>query len=136
MANTKTAIATLIDAGKLPDTRDVGGRVKEFKFDVVFASQAAGDTIELGDLPAGFDFHYGVIQQDTTTGGTTTLALGVSGTAGKYRTAAINNGTVPVIFGNYAARLTAKERVILTVGAAALPASGNMKVIFYGTVGD
>lgn len=136
MANTKTAIATLIDAGKLPDVRDVGGREKAFKFDVVFASQPAADTIELGDLPAGFDFHYGILQQDTTTGGTATIALGITGTAGKYRSAAINNGTVAALFGNYAARLAAKERVILTVGAAALPASGNLKVIFVGTVGD
>lgn len=132
---TKSAIATLIDAGKLPDVRDVGGRVKAFKFDVAFAAQAA-DYIELGDLPAGFDFHYGIIQQDTTTGGTATIAIGVVGTAGKYRTAAINNNTVATIFGNYVGRLAAKERVILTVAAAALPASGNMKVIFVGTVGD
>jgi hypothetical protein len=132
---TKTAIATLIDAGKLPDVRDVAGRLKAFKFDVVFASQAA-DFIELGDLPAGFDFHYGVIQQDTTSGGTATIAIGISGTTGKYRTAAINNGTAAIIFGNYAARLTAKERLLLTVAGAALPASGNMKVIMYGTVGD
>lgn len=136
MANTKTAQATLIDAGKLPDTRDVGGRLKEFKFDVAFASQANGDTIELGDLPAGFDFAYGVLQQDTTTGGTATVAIGITGTAGKYRTAAINNGTVAALFGNYVARLTQKERLILTVGAAALPASGNLKVILFGTVGD
>lgn len=136
MANTKSAQATLIDAGKLPDVRDLGGRLKCFRADVVFAAQAAADTIELMDLPAGFDFAFGVIEQDTTTGGTATVAIGITGTATKYRTAIINNGTVAALFGNYAARLTAKERVILTVGAAALPASGNMKVLIFGTVGD
>lgn len=138
MANHKTDLATLIDAGKLPDVSDVLGRLKVIRATVPLAAQGDGDTIELMDLPAGFTPVIGVLHS-TVSLGSSTLAIGVSGSAGKYRAATtFTSADTPTPFGvasNFA-RLTAKERLIATVGAAALPSSGTLIVSMIGTVGD
>jgi hypothetical protein len=138
MANTKNALATLIDAGNLPGIIDVLGKLNAIVMPIVFASQASGDTIELGDLPPGWRTLAGLINGDTSTA-TATLALGISGTAGKYRAAAVFTAiNAPALFGVFAGqtRLAAKERVIATVGTAALPAAGTMSITFIGVKGD
>lgn len=66
--------------------------------------------------------------------GSTTLAIGNSGTAGKYRAAATVTAAslAPVLMGADAA-LTADEEVIIATAAANLPGSGTLTVRFYGT---
>lgn len=141
MANTKTSLATDLDTpGKAVSNHDMLGRLKVgFRARIVLASQASGDTVELGDLVPGFKPVMGVIETDTSLG-TATLAIGVSGTAGKYRAAAtFTTVDQPVLFGVAAAMnaaLAAKERLIATVGTAALPASGNVDIVVLGTIGD
>ena len=67
-------------------------------------------------------------------GGTATLAFGISGSTGKYRAAATLTTTDSwVSVGLNAAmgvELAAAEQIIMTVGAAALPSSGRMVVLF------
>jgi hypothetical protein len=136
MANTKSAVATLIDAGKLPDLRKIGARLKVFVFDVILATQGATDTIDLGDLPAGFVFLFGFLNGDTTLA-TAQPQVGTTATVGKYRAAAVYTAiNAPSFFGVYVAPLAAKERVIITNTVAALPAAGNLQVVIVGTVGD
>lgn len=114
----------------------VGGRLRRFRATVTLASQADGDTIVLAKLPAGFAFAYGIINASATLG-SSTIAIGVNGTAGKYRAAATFTAAAPTLFGAVAAvddaALTAEETVIATVGTAALPSSGTMVVDIYAS---
>lgn len=110
-----------------------GGRLRRFRATVPFAGQAIADTVVLADVPAGYTFAYGVINNTATFGASATIAIGVAGTAGKYRAAAVQTATGPQLFGVAAAAddapLTAGERVILTVAVDALPTSANFAVI-------
>ena len=76
-----------------------------------------------------------MINASATLGASATVAIGVSGTAGKYRTAATFTAAAPTLFGNVAAvddaPLTAEETVIMTVAVAALPSSGTCTVDLY-----
>ena len=67
--------------------------------------------------------------------GSSTIAIGVAGTAGKYRAAATHTATVATMFGISSAAddapLTAEETVILTNTTAALPSSGTLVVDLY-----
>lgn len=142
MASFKTAIAAAIDNGRLPDVREIAGRLKEFRTRIDLAAQAVvgvGEFIELFDLPAGFVPHYGLLASSVTLA-TSTAAIGIAGTPGKYRAAAVfTTPDAPVLFGVVAnlQRVTLqRERILLTVGTAALPAAGILNVGMYGTVGD
>jgi hypothetical protein len=113
----------------------VGGRMRRYRATITLASQADGDTVVLAKVPAGSVFAYGVINASATLGASATVAIGISGAAGKYRTAAVFTAAAPTLFGNVAAvddsALTAEEEVILTVGTAALPSSGTCVVDLY-----
>lgn len=110
-----------------------GGRVRRFRATVPFDGQASGDTVVLAEVPAGYTFAYGVINPTATFGAAATIAIGVAGTAGKYRAAAVQTATGPQLFGVAGAAddapLTEAERVILTVGVAALPNSADYAVV-------
>lgn len=110
-----------------------GGRLRRFRATVPFAGQAAADTVVLADVPAGYAFAYGIINNTATFGASATIAIGVAGATGKYRAAAVQTATGPQLFGVAAAAddapLAAGERVILTVDVAALPTSANFAVI-------
>jgi hypothetical protein len=109
----------------------VGGRVRRLRGVITLASQADGDVIVLGKLPAGAVFAYGVLNASATLS-TATIAVG---TAGKYRAAAVFTAAAPTIFGTSTsvddAPLTAEEEVMVTVGTAALPSSGTLIVDLY-----
>lgn len=110
-----------------------GGRVRRFRATVPFDGQDIADTVVLAKVPAGHTFAYGVINATATFGGTATIAIGTADSAGKYRAAATQTTTGPVLFGVAAAAddapLAAEEDVILTVAAAALPDSAAFAVV-------
>lgn len=110
-----------------------GGRVRRFRATVPFNGQAIGDTVVLADVPPGATFAYGVINATATFGATATIAIGTASSPGKYRAAAVQTATGPVLFGVAGAAddvpLTAGERVVLTVAAAALPDSAAFAVV-------
>lgn len=111
-----------------------GARLRRFRATIEYDGQASGDTIVLADVPAGYAFAYGVLTASATAGASATVAIGISGTAGKYRAAAtFTTANVPTPFGLAAAvkgaALTAKERVIATVGTAALPTSADYLIV-------
>lgn len=112
-----------------------GGRLRRFRATITLASQAAGDDIVLANVPAGYTFAYGVINASATLGASATVAIGVAGATGKYRTAAVFTAAAPTIFGNVAAvddePLSASETVLMTVAVAALPSSGTCTVDLY-----
>lgn len=111
-----------------------GGRVRRFRATIALASQADGDTVVLAQVPAGYAFAYGIINASATLG-SSTVAIGVSGTPAKYRAAATFTAAAPTLFGVSTgvddAPLTAQETVILTNTTAALPSSGTLIVDLY-----
>lgn len=117
-----------------PSASVVGGRLRRFRATVTLASQADGDTVVLAKVPAGHVFAYGVLTGSASLG-SSTVAVGIAGTAGKYRAAATHTATTPTFFGVAsavaAAPLTAEETVILTNTTAALPSSGTLVVDLY-----
>ena len=135
-----SANQTSAPVGYKPRASVYGGRLKRLRATVTLASQATTDTLQFGNLPAGAVFAYGVINSDTSLG-SSTLAIGISGTTGKYRAAATFTSTdTPTFFGKAAeaaasdAGLSAEQTVIGTIASAALPSSGTLVVdLFYST---
>jgi len=119
----------------LPAVADVHGRVRVFNEKVTLASQTTSDTIEVAKLPKGARLLYGLLTSSVSLG-SSTVAVGIAGTTGKYRAAALFTATdTPTPFGvaaNVGEPLAAEEIVFLTIAAASLPASGTLRVtIFY-----
>lgn len=135
---TQTYATEVAGLGTTPTTKSSGavqgGRIRRFRATVTMAAQASGDTIVLAKVPAGYAFAYGVINASATLG-TSTLAVGNSTTAGKYRSVSTFTAAAPTLFGNSTAvdddPLTAEEDVIATIGTAALPGSGTLIVDLY-----
>ena len=125
--------------GMTPETKTDGGihggRLRRFRASFTMAAQASGDTITLARIPAGYRFAFGIINASATMGASATVAIGVAGATGKYRTAAVFTAAAPTLFGNSTAAdddaLTAEETVLLTVAVAALPGSGTGYVDLY-----
>lgn len=97
-------------------------------------AQTTSDTLEGMTLPRGFRVDRWKIVPSATLG-STTLALGITGTAGKYRAAATvtaptsgDSVTAPPSGG-----LAADEALLITIAAATMPASGTVAVEFEGT---
>ncbi|QJQ31822.1 hypothetical protein GV829_04635 [Sphingomonas lacunae] len=118
----------------LLDGRTYRAKVKSIRATIDYDGQASGDTIVLGELPVGATFLYGVLIASATAGASATIAIGTAAAAGKYRTAAtFTAANTPTMFGNAAAvdddLLAAAERVIATVGTAALPNSADFLIV-------
>jgi|GEM_PF-3479987 len=115
----------------------VDGTVRCFVETVSLASQGTADTVEVARLPKGAVPLYGVLNSDTSLG-TSTLAVGVSGDSGRYRAAATFTATdTPTLFApadEAGAALAAEEIVFLSIGTAALPASGTLRVMLFYAV--
>ena len=131
-----TANQTAAPTGHKPTATVYQARLKRLRATFAYASQAVTDTLVVGVLPAGATFAYGILNADTSSG-STTLSVGPSTSAAKYKAAAAFTATdTPTLFGKnapvIASPLTAEELVIVTLAAATAPASGNLCVdIFY-----
>lgn len=115
----------------------VGGRMRRYTATITLNTQTTSDTIVIAQLPTGFDFAYGVLTS-TVSLGSSTIAIGYSGSTGAYRTAATFTATdTPTMFGNTAvvktSPLTAEQQVFITIAVANLPASGTLVVDLYGS---
>ena len=137
LAGTTTGLTTAAAAGVKPNATVYGARLKRLRATITLASQTTSDTILIGNLPAGATFAYGVLNASATLG-TTTVAIGITGTTGKYRAAAtFTTADTPTLFGTNATAalatpLAAEEQVIATLAVASLPASGTLVVdLFY-----
>lgn len=138
LAGTTTGLTTAAAAGYKPRASAYAARMKRMRATITLASQTTSDTIIIGNLPSGATFAYGVLNTDTSLG-SSTLAIGTSGSTGKYRAAATFTSTnTPTMFGTAATEgvvdpgLSADEQVIATIATANLPASGTLIVdLFY-----
>ena len=110
----------------------VRAKVRRIVNTFVCAGQASGDTLDLGVVPAGAR---GINHRVTVSAtlGTSTLAIGISGTAAKYAAAATyTTADSPVTkakAANLEAELAADEQQYATIGVAALPNDGTVIAI-------
>jgi hypothetical protein len=129
---------TLNPAGKA-DGRAINAKSRAFvaTFDLSLAAvkKASGDTNVCFRVPVGYKFLYGIINASATMGASSTIAIGNSTTAAKYRAAAVFTAAAPTLFGLSTAAddapLSADEDVIFTIGAADLPSSGILIVTMF-----
>ena len=108
--------------------------LKRFRATITLAAQQIGDIIHLARFPAGTVFAFGLLNTSVTLS-TSTIAIGITGTTGKYLTAqTFTTPNVPTLFATETAAdealapYAAEEQVFLTVAALALPASGTLVV--------
>jgi len=132
---TGSANQTSVPTGYRPAATVVGARLKRLRGLFTLATQTTSDTLVIGSLPAGATFAYGKITSSVSLG-TSTVAIGITGTTGKYRTAAVlTTADTPTDFGNTAqvgaSPLAAEEQVFATIAVASLPASGTLVIDLY-----
>jgi len=118
---------------EVADGSKVDGNVRVKRATITLAAQTTSDTIVIAKAKAGENFLYGVMNNSATLGASATVAIGITGTTGKYRAAATKTSTTPEVFGPVAAmtKLTADEEIFITIAAASLPASGTLVVDLY-----
>lgn len=135
-----TANQTSAATGYKPKASVYQARLKRLRATFTLGSTAVttSDTLTIGVLPAGATFAYGVLTASATMGASATLAIGISGSTGKYRAAAtFTSADTPTMFGTAATvgaadpGLSAEETVFVTVGTASLPTSGTLVVDLY-----
>jgi hypothetical protein len=134
MATQRGTQMALLNGGSVPSPGFMDGAVHVFNETVALAGQPTTDIVEIARLPKGAIPLYGVIESDTSLG-TSTVAIGTAVDTGKYRAATTFTATnSPTLFGAGAGiseALLEEETVILTIGTAALPASGTLRVMFF-----
>jgi len=134
MATQRGTQMALLNGGSVPSPGFVDGAVHVFNETFALAGQPTTDTVEIARLPKGAIPLYGIIESDTSLG-TSTVAIGTAVDTGKYRAPATFTATdTPTLFGVGAGigeALLEEETVILTIGTAALPASGTLRVMFF-----
>ena len=114
----------------LINTSVIDGKTKAYQATIDLAAQASGDTIVIAKARQGEKFVAGIITTDTSLS-TATVKIGNKDDDDKYKAAAVFTATnTPTLFGNAAAMaaLAADEEIFITVGTAALPGSGTLKV--------
>lgn len=112
------------------NTSVIDGKTKAYQATITLASQASADTIVIAKAKQGEKFVAGIITTDTSLS-TATIQIGNKDDADKYKADAVFTSTnTPTLFGNAAAMaaLAGDEEIFITVGTAALPASGTLKV--------
>lgn len=130
---------TVAPVGYRPAATVYQASVKRMRATFTLSATAVttSDTLLVGFLPAGSTFAFGVITASATMG-TSTLAIGTTGTTGKYRAAAVFTAVdTPTMFGPAAQvgaaapALSAEEKVFITIAAASLPTAGTLVVDIY-----
>lgn len=133
MAEKYSSEQTTINSGNKVDSVLFNGRVRLRRATITMAEQAINDTIVLCNAKRGEVFAYGVINASVTAGSTATIEVGTSADTDKYRAAATKTSTAPELFGIAGSQiqLTTDEKIIATIKAAALPASGTLVIDMY-----
>lgn len=116
-------------------SNSTGGRLRRNYWSCTIPTGSA-DTMTFTKLPKGARVMGGGVQCSAAQGATATMAIGISGTTGKYRAAALNNGTTMLTFGltpteNFGTETTAEETIIATNAAAAWTAGTCVGYIDY-----
>ncbi len=131
MATTQSKEYKDVVDGKILTANEVNAKLYRFKATIELAAQASGDVVELFKVPAGMSFVTGILNASASLA-TSTIKIGTADDDDKYRASATHTATAPTLFGAQAGFVeggnTTEEVVLLTVGTAALPASGTLVV--------
>lgn len=127
--------APLIAAGTPISAAKDGGKVRINTEVFTLATDVAAAYDVGAVIPIGAEI-LGIRLMSSVSLGSSTIALGIAGTAAKYRAAATFTSVDTWVEAGSAAvlgvPLTAAEQLILTVAAASLPASGRLLIeVFY-----
>jgi len=122
-------VAAAIAARTLVSSALDGGKTRKNLEIFTLAGEAAGAYNIGAAIPKGAHIT-GIRMMTSATLGSSTIAIGIAGTAGKYRAAATFTtadawtelGAASALFDE----LTADEQLIMTVAAASLPSSGRL----------
>jgi hypothetical protein len=115
-------------------TLGVGARLRAYRGTLNLAGQLVTDNWQVTTLPPGALFCVGIINT-TATLGTSTIAIGINGSNGKYRAAAVVTAVdTPTLFGaatqmDSQTPYAADEVILGSIGAATLPGAGALVVI-------
>lgn len=116
----------------------VGAKVRVFVENVTLASQSTGasNAIRIARVPAGARF-LGVDISTTVSLGSSTIKIGDSGNDDRFMEAAtytvVDTRLSEAVAENIGYEFTEDTDILLEVGAAALPASGTLSILFYYT---
>ena len=129
----------------LPPVTNAGARERVFTASIAMAAQASGSVIGIARLPLG-SIITGITEITDTSLATATIALGDTNNGALYQAAStLTNTNTPTRVGlaaTHAAAITtgydcvsgavskSYEDIVLTVGTASLPATGNLTIIF------
>ncbi|MEN9417110.1 MAG: hypothetical protein RI988_730 [Pseudomonadota bacterium] len=137
LAGSTTANQTAAAVGYRPRASAYQANTRRLRGTFTLGTQTTSDTLEIGNLPAGATFAFGVLTSSVSLG-SSTVAIGTVGATGKYRAGAVFTAVdTPTMFGIATQvgavdpALAAEERVFVTIGAASLPASGTFVVDLY-----
>ncbi len=132
-----SANQTAAPVGYKPRATVYQARLKRLRATFTLATQTTSDTLVIGNLPVGAVFAFGKLTTSVSLG-SSTVAIGTTGSTGKYRAAATFTTTnTPTDFGLATevaasdAGLAAEETVFVTIAAASLPASGTLVIDIY-----
>jgi len=109
-------------------------RVARGSYTLTGTGVTTADTLNIAIMPSGAIFQWGQIASGVSLA-TSTVAIGITGTTGKYRAAAVFTAVdTPTPFGVAAIManqtpLTGDERIIGTIAVATLPVTGQSLVI-------
>lgn len=139
LAGTATGLTATAATGHRPAATNYHARVRSIRATITLAGQLTTDTLLFGTLPPGATLLCGITNASATLGAAATLAIGIAGATGKYRTAALHTAVeTPALFGLTPsmddAALAAEENVIGTIAAAALPGAGTLIVVLFYTM--
>lgn len=113
-----------------------GGHVRVYREKITLAGQSTADTIVLALPSAGETFLSGTLTSDVSLG-LTQVSIGPAAVPAKYRALGVHTVVdTPTPFGKASAqgaKLVTDEVVVMTITAAALPASGTLIVDLYFT---
>ncbi|MEQ1756575.1 MAG: hypothetical protein ABL973_20840 [Micropepsaceae bacterium] len=113
-----------------------GGHVRVYREKITLAGQVTADTIVLALPSAGETFLHGMLTSDVSLG-LSQVSIGSALSPAKYRAPAVHALVdAPTPFAKTSAqgvKLATDEVVIMTIAAAALPASGTLIVDLYFT---
>lgn len=129
--NASSAAAGL--TGYIPSAL-LSGKVRAAIAEFTAASDVVGTYTAPIVLPKGARVLACFLNASVTMGGTATIAIGITGSTGKYRAAATYTSADTLTFSALNAAtgavLTASEQIIMTVAAASLPSSGRLLIGF------
>lgn len=136
---TGSANQTSVPVGYKPAATVYAARLKRLRGSFTLNTQTTSDTLVIGTLPTGATFAYGKLTSSVSLG-SSTVAIGIAGSTGKYRAAAtFTTADTPTDFGTAATvasatPLAAEEQVFVTIATASLPASGTLVVDLYYSI--